>query len=109
MVNLFSYGTLQYPAVQQSSFGRLLKGQKDVLLGYKIEQIKIEDASVVSTSGDEYHPIAVYTGNNDDEIDGIVFEVSEDELKKSDEYEVSQYRRVETKLRSGKKTWVYAK
>jgi gamma-glutamylcyclotransferase (GGCT)/AIG2-like uncharacterized protein YtfP len=109
MEYLFSYGTLQYPAVQQSSFGRLLKGKKDFLLGYKIEQTKIEDESVVSTSGDEYHPIAVYTGNTGDSIEGVVFEITAEELQKSDEYEVSQYKRVEAVLKSGKRAWVYIK
>jgi hypothetical protein len=33
---LFSYGTLQYEAVQLDTFGRTLLGQKDVLLGYRL-------------------------------------------------------------------------
>lgn len=107
MENLFSYGTLQYPAVQQSSFGRLLDGEQDVLLGFKIEQTKIEDANVVATSGDEYHPIAVYTGDFSDTVEGMVFEITAEELRQSDKYEVSQYRRVEAILKSGKKAWVY--
>jgi gamma-glutamylcyclotransferase (GGCT)/AIG2-like uncharacterized protein YtfP len=109
MENLFSYGTLQYESVQLSSFGRLLEGEKDYLVGYEIEQTKIENTDVVATSGDEYHPIAVYTGNTNDSIEGKVFKISKEELQKSDEYEVSQYRRVEVTLRSGKQAWVYVK
>ncbi|MFX3626117.1 MAG: gamma-glutamylcyclotransferase family protein [bacterium] len=109
MENLFSYGTLQYPSVQQNSFGRLLEGERDYLLGYKIEQTKIEDATVVATSGDEYHPIAIYTGNVDDSISGMVFSITKEELQKSDAYEVSQYKRVGVKLKSGKDAWVYVR
>lgn len=107
MENLFSYGTLQYNSVQQSSFGRLLEGEKDILVGYKIEQTKIDNANVVATSGDEYHPIAIYTGNIGDTVEGMVFSITKEELQKSDDYEVSQYRRVEATLKSGKKAWVY--
>lgn len=82
MVNLFSYGTLQLESVQQSSFGRLLKGAKDTLVGYKVEDTLIDNEEVVKTSGLAYHPIAIYTGNTSDEIDGVVFEITEDELKR---------------------------
>ncbi|TWF46555.1 hypothetical protein [Neorhizobium alkalisoli] len=33
-VLLFSYGTLQYPEVQKASFGRLLEGTDDAILGF---------------------------------------------------------------------------
>lgn len=33
-VLLFSYGTLQDPAVQMANFGRLLEGTADQLVGY---------------------------------------------------------------------------
>ncbi|MGH9961724.1 MAG: gamma-glutamylcyclotransferase, partial [Pyrinomonadaceae bacterium] len=32
---LFSYGTLQQESVQLSTFGRLLQGQGDALLGFE--------------------------------------------------------------------------
>jgi hypothetical protein len=37
-----------------------------------------------------------------------VFEVSEDELARADEYEPAGYNRVSTTLASGKQAWVYA-
>ena len=107
MENLFSYGTLQLESVQESSFGRLLKGAKDTLVGYKLEDTLIEDEAVLATSGLAHHPIAIYTGSKSDEIEGKVFEITEDELKKADEYEVSQYSRAQVILKSGKKAWVY--
>ena len=41
--NLFSYGTLQLQSVQLNIFGRILEGVPDVLTGYKITLVKIED------------------------------------------------------------------
>ena len=35
MENLFSYGTLQYRKVQIETFGRILNGTNDILIGYK--------------------------------------------------------------------------
>jgi gamma-glutamylcyclotransferase (GGCT)/AIG2-like uncharacterized protein YtfP len=104
---LFSYGTLQKEKVQLESFGRLLHGEKDSLLGYKLSLVKITDPVVLEKSGQQYHPIAIYTGDNQDLVEGMVFEVNDAELKQADEYEVADYRRVEGKLLSGKETWVY--
>jgi hypothetical protein len=39
---LFSYGTLQQGAVQLSTFGRLLEGQPDELVGFEQSVLKIE-------------------------------------------------------------------
>ena len=45
---LFSYGTLQDVQVQIETFGRELTGASEVLLGYQLELVKIEDEAVVS-------------------------------------------------------------
>ena len=37
---LFSYGTLQQDGVQLATFGRLLKGAADVLVGFKQELVE---------------------------------------------------------------------
>ena len=37
MERLFSYGTLQLPEVQTATFGRLLQGQADSLVGFRQE------------------------------------------------------------------------
>lgn len=104
---LFSYGTLQKQQVQISSFGRVLIGQKDVLIGYKLEALEITDSDVLATSAQQYHPIAFATGNEQDKVEGMVFEISEEELEQADRYEVDDYQRVESELGSGKKAWVY--
>lgn len=104
---LFSYGTLQYEAVQLSTFGRKLNGIQDVLTGYHLSQLEINDHNVVETSGTATHPILIHTGNESGEVKGIVFDVSPQELQQADKYEVEDYKRVCVQLRSGTFAWVY--
>lgn len=104
---LFSYGTLQLESVQLQSFGRLLQGEKDGLPGYRLEHIKIENAEVLRKSQQEYHPMAVYTGNTSDIIYGVLFLITGAELDQADQYEVDDYKRREASFVSGKKDWVY--
>jgi gamma-glutamylcyclotransferase (GGCT)/AIG2-like uncharacterized protein YtfP len=104
---LFSYGTLQQKNVQLSTFGRLLEGSRDELLGYEQSLFKIKDPGVVATSGKTHHPMATFCGNPKSRVPGTVFEITADELARADRYEVSSYKRVLGELKSGKKAWVY--
>ncbi len=104
---LFSYGTLQKEKVQLESFGRLLAGTNDALTGYKLSLVEITDSAVLAKSEQQYHPIAVRTDDERDVIEGMVFEVTAEELKQADDYEVDDYQRVKGNMRSGKSTWVY--
>ena len=104
---LFSYGTLQNTSVQVETFGRELIGFKDQLLGYQLEMVEIKDRGVVELSGESHHPIAMATANDADQVDGMVFEITAEELAQSDGYEVDEYQRVMGKLKSGKQAWVY--
>jgi hypothetical protein len=106
-VRLFSYGTLQQHEVQLANFGRLLSGTWDALPGYRAGITEITDPLVIELSGSSQHPIVVATGNPADRVDGTVFELTEDELRAADEYEVSDYVRVEVQLASGTFAWVY--
>ena len=105
--NIFSYGTLQTEAVQFDTFGRLLVGIPDTIVGYKLTMIKIEDEKVIASSGAIHHPIIKHTGNYSDTVEGTVFKISETELKQADNYEVGAYKRVLVQLKSGKNAWVY--
>jgi len=104
---LFSYGTLQQEEVQLSTFGRRLKGTPDNLVGFIIAEVKIEDQDVIRKSGKELHPIAKITGSTHNRVPGTVFEITDDELIRSDQYEVDAYKRVKMTLKSGKIAWVY--
>lgn len=104
---LFFYGTLQYEAVQLANFGRKLEGRKDKLPGFALSMLEITDPDVIATSGEAFHPIVTYTGDSADTVEGMVFDVSIDELKRADAYEVADYKRVAIKLDSGVFAWVY--
>ena len=108
MEKLFSYGTLQLPQVQESLFGRILAGAKEQLPGYKVEKLKIKDQAVIEKSGTDMHPILVHTGDPTDVVAGMVFEVTQAELEKADEYEVEDYRRTLATMRSGSQAWIYS-
>lgn len=103
---LFSYGTLQDEAVQLANFGRLLSGRPDSLPGYTLSPIAIDDPAVVALSGKSQHTIAKRS-NVEDEVNGMVFEITAEELAAADRYEVSEYTRILVTLRSGLKAWVY--
>jgi gamma-glutamylcyclotransferase (GGCT)/AIG2-like uncharacterized protein YtfP len=107
VVRIFSYGTLQLPAVQLEKYGRLLEGTADALTGYRIERLRVTDADVVRLSGQGEHPIARRSGDAGDRVAGIVYEISEGELAVTDDYEVEPYARVEVALESGRRAFAY--
>jgi hypothetical protein len=106
-VALFSYGTLQLPAVQRATFGRLLEGRPDSLPGYVLAPLPISDPEVVRLSGSPVHSIARRTGRAEDAIPGVVFLISRAELDRADAYEVDAYGRAEAILASGTSAFVY--
>ena len=106
-VALFSYGTLQLPAVQRATYGRLLEGEADALPGYRLQPLDISDPEVVRLSGQAVHTIAVATGDDADRVPGMVFRLIQAELEATDAYEVDAYGRVEARLESGRTAWVY--
>jgi hypothetical protein len=109
MAKLFSYGTLQLETVQLDTFGRLLKGNKDRLLGFTVSKLKITDPKVIKSSGTDIHPILEYTGNKKDFVEGVLFELTDEELLNADKYEVDDYKRSELIFESGETGFVYLK
>lgn len=95
MAKLFSYGTLQNPEVQVEAIGRTVTGTRDVLKGYQKTTIEV--------NGGAYSILV--PGN--EEIVGVVLDLSEKELDELDIFETSAFRRVEVTLESGTKAWVY--
>ena len=105
---LFSYGTLQQEEVQLSTFGRLLQGQRDELLGFEPSLVRIEDPQVVATSGKTHHANVTFNGRNDSRVSGTVFEITDAELAAADQYEqLAAYKRIAALLASEKQAWVY--
>ena len=95
--------------VQLDTFGRLLNGKKDILRKYIIKNLKITDPDVIKSSGTDVHPILEYTGNQNDFVEGTIYEISDEELKQADSYEVDDYQRQLLTFESGTKAWVYLK
>ncbi len=106
---LFSYGTLQDEAVQLATFGRRLSGEPEVLAGFRIDHLKIEDEAVIAASGLRYHLIISPSGNSQDVVTGTGFNVSHAELLQADAYEAEDYQRVRVDLKSGRRAWVYTR
>jgi Gamma-glutamyl cyclotransferase, AIG2-like len=105
--NLFTYGTLQLEEVQLATFGRRLEGRLDVLIGYRLAMITIEDEDFVAKSGTAEHRNLQFTGNDSDFVDGTVFSVTMEELHRSDAYEPEGYERVLVQLQSRTNAWIY--
>lgn len=108
-IRLFSYGTLQQPEVQRSTFGRLLDGAPDILPGFATAMVEIADAAVVAASGKRLHPIVTRSGDPADRVEGAVFLITPAELAAADAYEVADYRRVAVVLASGLEAFVYVR
>lgn len=104
---LFSYGTLQKEEVQQRLFGRKLKAIAATLTGYRAVKIRLSAGQVLADAGQEYHLIAL-PGMAGDRIDGLVLELTEDELLLCDKYEPEEYTRMTVQLESGQQCWIYA-
>lgn len=104
---LFSYGTLQNDNVQLETFGRLLKGSKDILKGYKLSTIVIVDEDVLAKSGQEIHLLAMPSEIATDHIEGVIFEITQEELLAADGYETDAYKRVKLQFASGMEAWIY--
>ena len=108
MALLFSYGTLQNEDVQVSTFGRKLAGEKDLITGYEPSLVKIVDPALATKLGKSHHDNISATGDDWSNVQGTVFEVTDDELAKADSFEAQYfYKRVSVPLASGKDAWVY--
>jgi hypothetical protein len=104
---LFSYGTLQLDAVQMATFRRRLVGQSDALRGYATVPLQIDDPGVVALSGKAQHTMARFTGRESDVVAGMRFEVTPEEIRGADRYEVPAVKRIDVVLQSGEHAWVY--
>lgn len=109
MPYLFSYGTLQKEKVQLETFGRLLEGNSEVLSNYKLNQVEITDPEVLRKSEEKFHPIIEFSGDPSDKVSGTLFEITMEELKHADDYEVDDYQRIEVTFDSGRKGYIYVR
>lgn len=97
MERLFVYGTLTIPTVQQVVLGRKVTGTPDALLGFRKSEIRL---------GQHQYPIAVPEANS--RLDGLMLELTLEELARADAYETDAYQRIRVTLASGAEAWMYA-
>lgn len=93
---LFVYGTLLDPRVQQRVIGRIVSGVADRLEGYVKATVDL---------GGSVYPIAVPDPAGT--IEGMRLSLTPEELARTDEYEGPDYQRVRRRLASGRTAWVY--
>lgn len=105
----FSYGVLQFDKTQIDTFGRLLNRTVDIVKGYKLDNIKIQNPEIITLMDNDFHPVAKSTNNLNDEITGTVFELSDEDMAKIETYtqEYTSLTKTEVTLGSGKKSWMY--
>ncbi len=97
MEKLFTYGTLQNPETQKQLLGRTLgEGLPDSLLGYRLAKL----------TGIHY-VYSILQPHSGSRVEGLLFEVSSEELEKLDDYEGNAYVRVSARLVSKTRAWVY--
>jgi gamma-glutamylcyclotransferase (GGCT)/AIG2-like uncharacterized protein YtfP len=104
---LFSYGTLRLPTVQRATFGHEVFGEPDAIVGYRLEEVTINDPHVVALSGSTSHPVLAPDPSSHGYVEGTVFSLTDEQLECADEYEVDAYHRISVRLRSGRTAWVY--
>jgi gamma-glutamylcyclotransferase (GGCT)/AIG2-like uncharacterized protein YtfP len=95
-IGLFAYGTLRDAPIQQSVFGRRLNGDPDGLAGWRRGQVIIEGQAYPMAEPD---PAS--------ELDGRLYQLTQDDLVRADAYEGETYRRIRVTLTSGRQAWFY--
>ena len=103
---VFSYGTLRQREVQLVLFAREVPTVPDALPGWRLDWITVTDPEVIAASGSDRHPI-LRRGAPTDLVRGARLEIEDEELPAVDDYEVSDYHRIESALSSGVSAWVY--
>jgi len=98
MERLFVYGTLMEPKVQQEIFGRITTGTPDHLGGYRRSTIEIDDEIFPTLIPDQAGV-----------VEGLVLDLTVEELTQADKYETEAYERVKVQLASKTETWAYRK
>ena len=96
-MNLFVYGTLAIGETLKNILDRDVPGTPATLDGY--------DGSKMVIIESESYPAA--EKNIECSIQGLLIEITSEELQKLDVYETDAYKRKEVELTDGKKAWVY--
>lgn len=105
---LFAYGTLRHPDVQLATFGRVLDGDDDAVVGYVLSNA-IGDQSVTTNWSSRGPAVLEPSAVGGASVLGMVFAVDIQDLVAADVYQVEEYRRIEVVLQSGRRAWAYVR
>lgn len=101
MERLFVSDSLNYPNVQEKVFGRPIPGHTAVLRGHRRFKIRLDQ-------GEDY---VVEPSSPERKVRGNVLNLTEEQLKKADDYEKSDSHRgvekVKVHLNNGHEAWAY--
>ena len=104
---LFAYGTLQDEDVQRAAFKRILRGDRDALVGFARASVAITEPHVLGTFG-RTHYDNVVPAAAESRVAGTCFEITDAELALADEHERrAGYARMSATLASGREAWLY--
>src|SRR5690606_4227550 len=103
----FSVATLQLPRAPQSLHGTPPDRQPGARVRRRDPRVGTPHPAVSEAGGSDVHPGIVATGEPSDGVDGIVFEVTPEQLAVIDRYEEVAYRRIEVRLESGRTAFCY--
>jgi SAM-dependent methyltransferase len=108
MPRVFSYGALLRDEVQMATFGRLLRGQPDLLPSYELTRIPILDPEMAVAAELAAHANVTFNGDRASQVTGIVFDITDAELEAVEGYEADAgYQRREVTLASGTTACAY--
>ena len=97
MEKLFTYGTLRDPATHQQLLSRSLgEGVADTLRGYRLAKLT-----------GIHQVFSILQPHPGSTVDGMLFEVTQEELEQLDDYEGDAYQRVSVTLVSKTRAWAY--
>jgi gamma-glutamylcyclotransferase (GGCT)/AIG2-like uncharacterized protein YtfP len=106
---LFSYGSLQQEIVQLATYGHVLRGQADELIGWRLTAVSVPHWHKAFASGLTHYANVEPTPDPGALVPGTVFEITDAELEAADAYEQdAEYVRALVSLASGRSAWVYA-
>ena len=83
--------------MQHRVFGRLIGGLRDALDGFALVEMGV---------GDAVYP-ALRASESAERVFGLVLRLADDDLAKADAYETAAYRRLEVRLVSARRAFVY--
>ena len=94
---LFTYGTLRDPDTQLRLLGRELgEGRPDTLRGYRLAKLT-----------GIHQVFSILQPHPGSTVDGLLFEVTKEELAQLDDYEGDAYQRISATLMSKTRAWLY--